>query len=322
MTSLKTLFIITVSTARLIFPGVPGAPGLSETARQPAVKSISFELASDAATSKGSKASVTLPEGLKAGKSLDLQIDPAGAPKPTADSVGSKQELNEYWGSSLGVAKDQPKVGHTSAADSDTAAGIPTKSYASWPSMDSPAIVDAATVPGDYSLKSNYCGSTAVTLTKDQDFLDPINITSATGEPDLAKAISITWRPVPNAVGYLLRAFGGQGTKTITWTSAAKPELADGIEYRPISKDELDKFVEGGVLVPSYVISATIPAGIFKDSSSVMLVMTAFGRDVDQVKDGIETQVVVRSTASFPLHSTRLLPPPKPNNDPKLTPDD
>lgn len=323
MASLKTLLIITISTARLIFPGVPGAPGITEIARPPAVKSISFELASDAAASKDSKASITVPEGLKAGKSLDLQIDLTPAPKPSTTPTESKLSLYEYWGSSREVATSQPKVGRPKSPDSETTPGIPTTSFASWPGMDSPAIADAAATPGDYSLKTDYCGSTAFTLTSEQDFLAPVNITSAASEPDLDKPIVIKWRPVPNAVGYLIKAFGGQGTKTVTWTSAAKPELADGIEYRPIGKDELDKFIQSGVLVPSYAITATIPAGIFKGSPSVMLVMTAFGRDLTQVKDGIDTQVIVRSTASFPLHSTPIkLRPSKPKNADRVIPSD
>lgn len=321
MASLKTLLIITISTARLVFPGIPGAPGLSETARPPAVKSISFELASDTVAVATSKASIAVPEGLKAGKSLDLQIDYTSAAKPPATATESKALLYEYWGSSRGVAEGQPKVGHPKTLDSETTLGIPTASYASWPGMDSPAIDDAAATAGDYSLKTDYCGSTAVTLTSDQAFLAPITITNAASEPDLDKPIVIKWRPVPNAVGYLLKAFGGQGANTITWTSAAKPELADGIEYRPIGKDDLEKFIQGGVLVPPYAITATIPAGIFKDSPSVMLIMTAFGRDLTQLKDGIGTHVLVRSTASFPLHNTPIqLAPTKPKNADRVIP--
>lgn len=324
MASLKTLLIVTISTARLIFPGIPGAAGLSPVARPPAVKSISFELASDAAATKDSKASLAVPEGLKVGTSVDLQVDLNGVPKPSQAPADSKLSLYQYWGIGRDVAADQPKVGHAKKLNSETASSGPTKTYASWPGMDSPAIADAAVTPGDYALKTDFCGSTAFTLAPDQDFLAPVNITNATGEPDLNKPIVINWRPVPNAVGYLLRAFGGDGAKTVTWTSASQPDLADGLEYRPIAKDELDKLVQSRVLLPSYEISATIPAGIFKGSTSVMLVMTAFGKDTIQSKDGIDTQVVIRSTASFPLHSTPLeSTPTKPKNaDRKLPTED
>ena len=311
MLSLKTILIITISTARLVFPGVPGAKGLSEVDRPPATKSISFELASDAAAGKDSMAAITVPEGLRVGSSLDLQVDLATNLSESA--LLSKVPLHQYWGISREVATGQPKISQPKA-EPDTSPGIPTTSYASWPSLKSPRIADAASVAGDYSLKTDYCGSTTFSLTADQNFLAPINITSASGEPDLDKPVVIKWRPVPNAVGYLLRAYGGDTTKTLNWTSAAKPELAEGIEYRPLTREEVEKFVEDGVLVPSYAISATIPAGIFKGSPSVMLVLTAFGKDMTQTRDGIETQVIVRSTASLPLYSTPLLPPSKPKN--------
>lgn len=306
MVPLKTLFLITISTARLVFPGVPADTSLSPTDPPPAARSINLEVASDAPATAGSNATVAVPEGLKAGKTLSLQIDPAGL-SVTEDSAPAKATVAEYWGNVREVSSNQPKVGPPKKA-AEQAAGIPTRSYASWPTMSSKPLKSDAATPGNYTLTTDYCGSTSITLTDDQAFLAPVTITSADGEPDLTKAIVVRWRPVANAVGYLLRAFGGRGDQTVTWTSSADPKAAESIEYRPLSKEEADKFTKDGVLLPSYFVSANIPAGIFKDSPSVMLVLTAFGKDLTQVKDGIETQVIVRSTASLPLHSTPIVP--------------
>lgn len=313
MDSLKTLFIITVSTARLIFPGLPAATGVTDTAPPPAVRSLSLEIASDAPAGSSSKASVVVPEGLKAGKTLDLQIDLSALPISTTTAADSKLKVFSYWGSAREVPAGQPKTSGSKSA-AEAIPGMPTKSYASWPTFDSKPLSESAAIPGTYTLKTDYCGTTSVTLTQDQGFLAPVSITSATGQPDLTKPIVIRWKPVDNAVGYLLRAYGGHDNQTITWTSSADLQLAEGIEYRPLGKDDLDKLTKSGVLIPSYVISSTIPAGIFKGSPSVMLIMTAFGKDMDQIKDGIETQVIVRSTASLPLHSTPYGTPPPPKN--------
>lgn len=322
LTLAKTLFIVTVSTARLIFPGMPGMPGAPEAAKPPAVKSLSIEVASDAVAVAGSKATVAVPEGLKAGKTIDLQID--RAPKPAEKPEATRIKLMEYWGSGTEIGADQPKVTAVGTVAADAAAeNVPGKSDAYWPRQDSKALDDATAVPGTYALKTDYCGGTSVTLGKEQSFLDPIDITSAGSEPDLDKPIVIRWRPVANAAGYLLKAFGGDDKRSIIWTSSAKPELARGIEDRPIGKDELAMFIREGVLIPSYVASCTIPAGVFKGSTSVMLIMTAMGKDMSQTKDGIETRVIVRSTGGVPLHSAPVGPPRVPKNaDRDNTPDE
>lgn len=311
MTSLKTLFIITISAARLVIPGFPGALNLQEGAKQPGVRSFNIEVASDAVAAKGAKASVAVPEGLMAGKTVDLQIDTTAPPVPKSDA--STTQVDEYWGSGRVVSGDQPKItkpGSIPPAPTDT---LPDKSYAYWPRIETPPLDQDAATPGTYSLKTDYVGATSITLTQEQNFLDPIDITITDREPDLDKPIVIRWKPVLNAAGYVLKAYGGDDKRTIIWTSSMKPELSQGIEYRPISKDDQEKYIKEGVLIPSYVASCTIPSGIFKGSASVMLVMIAVGKDLVQTKDGIETQVIVRSTASIPLHNS-------PAEIPKSTP--
>jgi hypothetical protein len=313
LTLAKTLFIITVSTARLIFPGMPGMPGAPEAAKPPAVRSMSIEVASNTAAATSAKASVAVPEGLKAGSTLDLQIDPTAA--VAAKPETAKNTVMEYWGSGQVIGADQPKVTKPgSAPPDDAAASMPDKSYAYWPRQDSKPLDESAAVLGTYTLKTSYCGGTSVTLAKEQSFLDPVNITNAESEPNLDKPIVVRWKPVANAMGYVLKAYGGDDKKSITWTSSAKPELAQGIEYRPVGKDDVENYLKLGVLIPPYVASSTIPAGVFKGSTSVMLIMTAVGKDVVQTKDGIETRVLVRSTGSIPLHSAPIGPPRVPKN--------
>lgn len=298
MTALKTLFIITVSTSRFIFPGVPAAVNLPQTAKQPAVKSLNIEIASDVPAPDRATASVLVPDGLKTASELRLQIT-GSLPKPAAGAQAPA--LVEYWGSGRQIGADQPKVTRP-APPPVQPKGIPDKSYACWPPPKSVPLDDAAELPGTYTFKTNYCGGAQVTLAKDQDFLDPIDITS-TGDFDLEKPITIRWKPVPNAVGYLLRAYGGDADKTITWTSSVKPEIAASIEYTPVTSTDLEDYIKQGVLLPSYVVSCTIPAGVFKGCEGVLLVMTAIGKDVRQQNNEAETWVVIRSTASVPLHN-------------------
>ena len=301
MIALKTLFIITVSTSRFVFPGVPAAVNLPQTAKQPAVKSLTAEVASNVAAPMGATASLTVPDGLKTASELRLQITDS-LPKPPAGAQAPA--LVEYWGCGRGIGADQPRITRP-APPPASPKEIPDKSYAYWPPPNSEPLDAAAELPGTYAFKTNYCGGSRVTLSKDQDFLDPVDITSS-GEFDLEKPITIRWKPVPNAVGYLLRAYSGDTTRTVTWTSSVKPELAASIEYRPVTKSDLEDYIKQGVLLPSYVVSCTIPAGVFKGCEGVILVMTAVGKDVRQQDENVETWVVIRSTASVPLHSAPL----------------
>lgn len=301
MTALKTLFIITVSTSRFVFPGVPAAVNLPETAKQPAVKSLTAEIASSVGAPSGATASLIVPDGLKTASELRLQITDS-LPKPSEDAPAPA--LVEYWGCGRQIGADQPRITRP-APRAAPPREIPDKSYAYWPPPNSVPLDDAAELPGTYTFKTNYCGGAQVTLTKDQNFLDPIDITTA-GEFDLEKPMTIRWKPVPNAVGYLLRAYSGDTTRTVTWTSSVKPELAAGIEYCPVTKSDLENYIKQGVLLPSYVVTCTIPAGVFKGCEGVILVMTAVGRDVRQQDNDAEAWVVIRSTASLPLHSAPL----------------
>jgi hypothetical protein len=298
---LKTLFVITISTARLVFPSVSTVPEGVEAPKPPVARMINVELASQETAVSGSKASVTIPESLKLGSGLDLSIDfstRAAKPEPV------KFELREYWGSGQTAPASQPKITTSQEVRETDDRHVPEKSFAFWPGIGTKPFDADMDFSGTYTLNTNYCGSTSVTLTKDQRFLDPVDVTVSPAKPDLDKPIVIRWKPVQGAVGYLLRAYGGGQNRSITWTSSAKSDISRNLEFSPVSPSDLEDYIKHGVLAPSYVVSSTIPAGIFKGSSSVMLIVTAIGKDITQTKDDITSWVLVRSTASVPLYST------------------
>ena len=299
LTLLKTLFVITITTSRLFFPSVPET---GEAGKPLAFRSLHIELASDMPADRAAKASVVVPAALGVGNEVKLTIDSANS--SAAKPETAKFELREYWGSGRNIAADQPKItGSDKNMESEAQQIIPDKSFAFWPAIDPKAYEDTAKLEGAYKLNTTYCGATSVELTSDQNFLPPINITTA-AQHDLEKPISLKWMPVPGAVGYILRAYGGNQKRTITWTSSAKPELAHNIENRPVSSSDLADYIKYGVLIPPHIVTNTIPAGVFKGSSSVMLIITAIGKDIVQDKDGITTWALVRSSASVPLYST------------------
>ena len=315
MAELNTVLVIAVTTARMIFPGVPATPGDSEgTALHMASRSVMIELMSEKRADAQSAAEVAVPEGLKVGSKVALKFDLTQPPTETqppdkADANEVKLTLKSYWGSHSEVPKGQPSVTQVASRRSVASEGAdpsdyPEKSYAYWPGFDDEALDRTATPPGKYTLTTNYVGGTSVTLDSDQSFLAPIELGGLKKNIDLDKPIAIKWKKVPNALGYVLRAIGGNAKETIIWTSASKPDKLTAVDLRPVSKEELTELLKKKLLLPSDATSCTIPAGIFKGSDSVMLTVTALGRDTIQRQDDIETQVVVRSTVSAPLYST------------------
>jgi hypothetical protein len=321
--SLKTIFIITVATYRIIFPGlspVVPKPG-AEIPRPPVTKSLTMELYSEQPVDAQCKAEVIVPSGLRLENPAKLFID---LKQQTSDSEPlSKSEtareafINKaYWGCSEVAPEGQPKVTKFSESENNVSAenrnvnALPSNSYAFWPRPDSKPLHDDAATPGTYTLTTNYCGNTSVTLEQEQNFLDTIELINVPKKANLDKAIKVTWKPVSNALAYLVNAYGGSGNVTVDWTSSSDPAATVGIEARPVSKEEIAKLIEKKALLPPDVTSCTIPAGIFKGSWSVFLTVIAIGADKIEIKNGIETRVLVRSVVSVPLAGTTYKPMP------------
>ncbi len=321
MEAIKTLLVITIATARMIFPGVPdtNTDGTPKPAFNTAAKSVTLDLYSTARATDQSRAEMALPEGLGVGGAAKLHIDPtyyalpsSNTPDTTAPTGEDSQvKVYTYWGCGDNVQPGQPRSAdsNVSAAPGVSAEPLvktpetPVGSFAYWPGRGDQPVKKNASAPGVYSLTTDYCGNTAVTLDKDQDFLMPIELVSPKRDIKSGEPTRIEWKPVPNAVGYVLNAYGGNKNATITWTSSKRPDDVASLEISPLTENDVKKLIEKGVMLPPATTNCTIPAGIFKGANSAVLTITAFGKDKVQEKDGITTHVLVRSTATVPLLS-------------------
>lgn len=295
----------------------PGA----EVPRPPVTKSLTMELYSEQLADVQCKAEVIVPSGLRLESPAKLFID---LKRQTSDSESMPKSetaveafINKaYWGCFEVAPEGQPKIAKSSEAGSNVSAesrninALPSSSYAFWPRPDSKPLHENAATPGTYTLKTNYCGNTSVTLEQEQNFLDTIELINVPKKTNLDKAIKVTWKPVSNALAYVVNAYGGSGNVTVDWTSSSDPAATVGIEARPVSKEEIAKLIEKKALLPPDVTSCTIPAGIFRGSWSVFLTVTAIGADKIEIKNGLETRVLVRSVVSVPLAGTTYKPMP------------
>lgn len=320
--ALKTVILVSIATARMIFPGAPTIdPPNTPERTLPYSKSISVSMWSDSQVNDKSQAEMQVPEGLKVGSSVKLDIDYTPVEKVRA-AVAAAEKLDRsftyksYWGSAETVLEKQPKVtppNQTEEAGDKSplpALKYPETSYAFWPGYKPVKFDTEAATPGSYQITTNYAGSTSFTIEPQQDFLAPVYLYGIKNRFDLEKPIKVQWKSVPNALAYIVSANGGDSTTTVSWTSSFDPEIAAMLEDRPLSSEQVSKYIADRVLLSPATTSCTIPAGIFKGCEGAMLTVTAIGMDKLQVVDGIETRIVVRSTANVPIKGAYELPDP------------
>lgn len=323
---LKTVFIIVITTSKMIMPGMPAMPNLPGMGDFNApTRTLTMHLESDKKADKNSKAECAIPAGLKLGPKVDLTIDLPQridadeiiADEGKEDPSQRDFKIKAYWKCSETVLPGQPKVIDFKDMDKTMREALNSKeakkefaramdnlqngSHAYWPGKDNRKIAKDATCPGDYTLTTNYCGGTSITFNKPQDFLAPLELVSPGKKIDLEKFIKVEWKKVPNATAYLISAFSSTDKEMITWTSSSDPNLPANLQYSALSKADVEKYIKNGILLPADATSCYIPAGIFKNADVPMLTVTAFGVDKIQSKDGIATHVIVRSNATVML---------------------
>lgn len=301
----KAVFIITLSTLRMIFPGIAPTvtlPGQEPPKSIPVTCSVTMNLFADRKAPQNAYARVQVPESLKAGKMVKLFIEP-GTPAAQSDNAAtSTLTQRTYWGSGEEIKPGQPR---STAPQISDAPKLPNQVIAYWPADDNAPKFEEANPQGLYTLDTNFVGATTVTLGPDQTLLGPINVTSETDKLDLTKALEITWKAVPKAVGYLVSAVGGDKDLSINWTSSSDPDAAAGLPDRAIAPDEMKTLLEKGIVLSDKTTSCTIPAGVFSGARGAMISITAFGRDLTQDKNGIQTRVMVRSTANIAVMASK-----------------
>lgn len=302
---------------------IPGLDKLPPEARAALAKSqmgqrmLRVQLFSQGAAPAAASANLDIPTGLQLGQTLPLEI-PKGNDETNPNSPNFKYpkqfeswEFRRYWGCSATVKPGQPRVvkGATlsaeqleRAAKAAKAAGgkVPVNTYAFWPNSlqkQPPQLVPTAAMPGGYQLKTNYTGNVAFQVPQNVDFLAPVELT--VDGADLTKATNLSWKPVPNAVGYYAMAMGSKGENThIMWISS---EVPDGFDGGYETTGEVKALVEKGVYMPANKTQCTIPAGIFQGCKAVSVSLVAYGPSFTQGNTTPSVRVYTKSTAMTSL---------------------
>lgn len=309
---LKTLFVISISTAKIVFPDIPILPetqGAPPSEIMTASKSVSMSLTSSKYTDAIPSVRVDVPEGLGVGEFVKLIVR---NPKPDTSDPKTAASQNKivsktYWGTGEQIPWGQPKREEVAVG----AEGA-RLSYAHWPiGYNKEKVAGPTSKPaGKYTLTSNYCGGTSVAVDADQVYLEPINLLGLKGKIDPAKPVVVKWTRVPGAVGYVVNAFGGNQKETIAWTSGSDPAIALEIENTPITKENVESYIQKKIMMPPDTTVCTIPADVFKGTNNAVVIVTAVGADKVHPGDDMDTYVLVRSVASVPLNIVTPAPVP------------
>jgi len=314
-----------VETTKMAIPGLEGIKLPPEAAGalaqfQAGTRTLRVELHTPGAPPAAPEANLDLPDSLKLGKTLPLEIPKPGQGAQTGNDPmlgGSpeKMEFRRYWSCGATVKPGQPKVMRPGQATPEQlarlrglrgqvgAGGAATDTWAYWPNSKDrmPRKIDEkAGLPGKYLLRTNFAGQVGFEVPANVQFMAPVTLSTSTD--DLAKPITLSWKPVEGAVAYFAMAFGVKGKDSfVMWNSADTDEGSEA-GYAPTA--EIRAQVEKGTLLAPSRVECTIPVGIFQGCQSVTVMVHAYGPGHWQPAPmaGVpNVRVVTRSVGMTPL---------------------
>lgn len=310
----KPQLVISADTVKETVPGLEGIQGLPPAllSRVGAQRQFRAQLWTPGSVPGSATASLEVPERLKLGATLPLQL-----PKPGTSGRVDRAEnfaLNRYWGSGEGVRTAQPHVYKGRELTGDLVArwynlrrrgavGVPDWTEASWPAPGArtPAPAEGATLAGKYQLTGSYVKPLSFDLPADLAFLEPVSLfSSAARQPDLSRPISLSWKPVPGAFGYMAVATAMKGKDVlVVWTSTEKEE--DALQPSLATTAGLQDAVDRKLLIGGDKPQCLVPAGVFAGCEGVQLQLIAFGPVFSRVEGNVTVRVQTRSIGTLSL---------------------
>lgn len=270
-----------------------------------AYRSLTVRLWSPGIAPDGATAIMNIPDGLKLGNALVLELyrpkpsdaSPGGGPG-AADIADPDMVIKQYWGSSRTVKPGQPEVTEIKGLSEDQKAAMrrgmaqargrisyfykPDWTTGYWPAaQQSGRLAEDAVLAGHYSLKTSYTGNVEIDVPADVKLLPPIDLSSPNLEQriDFSEPIVLHWNAIPGILGLHAQIVGMQGRKTlILWDSAeARPPMGFGLGDDFMQMAEVKDLVSRNLFMAPDRVEAIVPGGIFKDCDFVMLRMVGYG---------------------------------------------
>jgi len=309
--------------------GVALPPGIALPGQ--AKRELTVRLWSPGIAPRTAFARLAIPEGLKLGRQLELELYRPEAERGQAQGGGGGQAaadpgkipdftIMRYWGSSAQVKPGQPEVfkfAALSQAEQEAARAEAMKAQQGnpyyykpdwttgyWPTAKQPgALADGVALAGRYDLTTNYTGNVGIDVPETVRFLGTLEYAS----PDLTQQIDFTqplvfqWKPIPGVLGFHAYIIGMQGQNTlITWTSSEIRHF-DNFGWDYMQMAEVQRLVNETAMMAGDRTEVIVPAGIFKDCDVVQFMMIGYGTGAALAEGQPLPRVQTKTTASIML---------------------
>ncbi|MFN3583599.1 hypothetical protein [Phenylobacterium sp.] len=247
------------------------------------------------------------PEALRAGKSLPL-VTPKAQPVQKSDETPEMPREYEkprgrmliFWGCGERARPGQPVVidmaqmaaGKVPAGMAALSKGLDirpmqppsparNKTYGEWPNERARTQVQgASSLAGEHVVRGNYSPEIRFSLTPDQDFLGPLNLTTNDKAP--AGFGRLGWNAVPHARAYLATAIGGQEETMVLWTSSEVQASAFSMpDY--ISDRDVARLVASRALMGPQTTTCSVPKEVLDAAPQAMVQLVAYGDEANFV---------------------------------------
>jgi len=293
------------------------------------MRQLTVRLWSPGIAAQDASAQLAIPDGLKLGPSLDLNLY-----RPTAVNGGDQGgevvdpstipdfTIMRYWGSSPTVKKGQPEVVRFKdmiPAQQDAVREEANKrnSYyykpdwttGYWPTEKQPGkVAMEATLDGHFALTTNYTGNVAIDVPDTVKFLDPITFSSPKLDQkiDFTKPMVFRWKTIPGVLGYHAYIIGMKGKNTLITWSSSEVNRFDSFGWDYLQMSEVRQLVADNVFMGPDRTDVTVPAGIFKDCDTVMFMMVGFGTGAALAEGQPLPRVQTKTTISVMLGGTAM----------------
>jgi len=247
------------------------------------------------------------PQNLGAGSSLPLLTPRAQPSQRTEETPSMPREYQKpkgkmliFWGCGDHARPNQPVViDFAQMADGKMPAGLealsrglgvtpmqppsPTRNatYGEWPNEKTRTTVPGqGSLIGAHTVRGGYTPDINFTLSQNQDFLAPLQLTTNAVGP--MGSGQLGWNPVAGAGGYLATAIGGGGDKetVVLWTSSEIQASAFALpDY--LSNSDLARLVANKALMTPQTTSCAVPREMVQAAPQALVQLAAYGQETN-----------------------------------------
>lgn len=306
---LKTLFAMTFVTSRIMFPGIPIIPteaGSDVSDFKNVSQMLNINISYDG-NSENPQATIIYPEASTL-ENISLVLEKNARNQPIKDTdekievilklysgsnnqphIESKKTLKKYMETFFGKAND---IEYKYNATNTIMIKSPQDGYKSIP------------IDGKYTFSTTFGDTASIEVNKTP--LLPLEIANLVHKYDFSQPTTISWKPIADIDGYLVKATGIDGNNIIIWSSGGEGSHFMDLSTSLITPKTIKKHKEKWLL-PKNITSCTIPNGIFTNTKTVIVSVFAFSCAEVKADEKTTTSIMLRSEVLAPFANANFL---------------